>query len=150
MKKIYCLKKFRVAKLICTAFFLICTISNSKAQYAFIPDSSFRNWLNSNGYSGCMNGPLLDTTCSAVITATVVNCNNGTITNLTGIQYFDNLVDLHCSSNPLTFLPNLPSGLLYLEVTNAQLTSLSALPAGLITLNCGNNGITSLPQLPSH
>ena len=57
-----------------------------------------------NGYAGCMSGNMMDTTCSAVVNATSVNCSAQSIADLSGIEYFDNLNILNCSNNPITSL----------------------------------------------
>lgn len=120
----------------------------SKAQFVTIPDANFVTWLNANGYSGCMNGNQLDTSCQTVINATSVVCSASGISNLSGIEYFDNLLTLYCQTNSLTALPTLPFTLLDLSCTNNQLTTLSSLPPSLRNLSCGGNMLTSLPSLP--
>ena len=69
---------------------LLLHIHKSQAQYVTIPDPNFVTWLNANGYSSCMNGNMMDTTCGAMLNATSVYCNNNGISDLSGIQYFDN------------------------------------------------------------
>ena len=70
------------------------------------------------------------------------------ITNIDGIQYFDDLIYLNCSGNQLTNLPELPNGLIYLDCTNNQLTILPELPNELEEIQCYSNQLTSLPELP--
>lgn len=41
----------------------------SKAQFVTIPDTNFVNWLNANGFSSCMSGNDIDTTCSLILAA---------------------------------------------------------------------------------
>jgi uncharacterized repeat protein (TIGR01451 family) len=142
------MKKNYAAQIICALFF-ICATNNLKAQYVNIPDANFRTWLMNNGYSGCMVGNTLDTTCSAVLNATTINCSAQSISDLTGIQYFSNLSDLNCSYNPVPSLPALPSSLLTLDCSTDLLTVLPELPASLIILNCYNNQLANLPVLPS-
>jgi uncharacterized repeat protein (TIGR01451 family) len=150
--------------IIITAF--ACT---TKAQYVTIPDANFVAWLNNNGFSQCMNGNEMDTTCSVIITAADVDCSYQNISSLEGIQYFKNLITLDCSSNSLntipklassvfslacydnyiTMLPNLPTSLQFFDCFNNQLTSLPTLPSSLTYSVCNNNQLTSLPTLPS-
>lgn len=141
------------------------------AQFVNIPDPAFRTWLNNNGYASCMNGTMMDTTCSLIVNATSVNCSLTGIADITGIQYFDNLDTLICSDNDITFLPpihasllmleldgnyylttiaNFPSSLLHIFIdSNISLTSLPPLPPGLLYLQCTNLGLNTLPTLPS-
>ncbi len=118
------------------------------AQYVTIPDTVFASWLNTNGYSSCMNGNKLDTTCSAVLNATVMNCNYVPIRDLGGIQYFKNLTYLDCSGDSLYTLPSLPNSLDTIMCQHNNLSSLPVLPGALQTLWCYNNQLTSLPTLP--
>src|SRR6188472_2469263 len=85
--------------------------NSSRAQFAFIPDTNFRNFLMNNGYSACMNGDYLDTTCSAVVSATLIDCTYKNIYDLTGIEYFDSLQSLICRSNHLVSLTQFPPNL---------------------------------------
>jgi len=121
----------------------------SQAQYVTIPDTNFVAWLNANGYAGCMNGNMMDTTCGAVVNAAYVNCSNSNISDLTGIEYFDSLTYLNCSENQLAVLPTLPSALTKLYCYNHQLSSLISLPNTLAYLYCSDNQLTSLPNLPN-
>ena len=101
------------------------------AQFVIIPDSNFVDWLNANGFSGCMNGNLMDTTCTAIITEETVYVDYEGLNDLTGIEYFDNLELLNCSHNALTFIPPLPPSIRLLECNHNQLTSLPPLPEEL-------------------
>lgn len=145
----------------------------SRAQYVTIPDAHFVTWLNTHGFSNCMNGNQLDTTCNEVVNTTYIECNNADISDLTGINYFDNLTTLECNRNPLILLPafppilqhfgcdqngwtslsslpNFPSTLTYFSyMGNYTLTALPALPPSLSYLKCGASLITSLPPLPA-
>ena len=126
----------------------------SHAQWVSIPDDNFGTWLNSNGYSACMQGNntigwQMDTTCNAVISAGEVNCSFQQIIDLTGIQYFDNLDTLDCEANQLNILPPLPNSLTFLWCGSCQLSALPTLPNYLRQLSCFNNQLTSLPTLPN-
>lgn len=129
------------------SLFLLTQIST--AQYVDIQDQSFRNFLKV-AYPTCFNSQnMLDTTCSAVLNATSLNCNGRGIADLQGILYFKKLTTLDYSNNLLTSLPALPSTLKYLDCSINKLASLAALPNSLTTLKCYNNKLTSLPVLPS-
>lgn len=119
------------------------------AQFVVIPNSNFVDWLNANGYSGCMNGNLMDTTCTDITSEQTVYVDFEGLNDLTGIEYFDNLELLNCANNALTFIPSLPPSIRMLECNNNQLTLLPPLPEELQVLICYYNQITSLqPDLP--
>ena len=130
---------------------LLFTAVQMRAQYVTIPDTAFVNWLQSL-YSGaladCMVGDQLDTTCPALVSENALSVSNFGISDLTGVQYFDNLSGLSCAFNNLTFLPPLPGTLTHLSCEYNQLASLPALPNGLTNLSCYSNNLTALPPLP--
>ena len=132
--------------LISGLIFLSVNVTN--AQWVTIPDPSFINYLQSN-YPGCMNGNQMDTTCSAIVNQTTVTLISANISNLDGIQFFDNLEKLICYDNLLTSLPDLPATLTTLSCFQNQLTSLPVLPPLLDTLYAHYNQITVLPSLPA-
>jgi uncharacterized repeat protein (TIGR01451 family) len=123
---------------------------NSKinAQYVTIPDANFVTYLQSN-FSGCMNGNQLDTTCSNILNYYSAELSNMGISDLTGIEYFDNLRSLYCDNNNLTFLPRLPNLLELLNCDFNNLTSLPNLPNSIVDLFCANNQLIDLPDLPN-
>ncbi len=119
------------------------------AQFVTIPDPNFVTYLQNN-YPNCMVGNQMDTTCTDIVNSTLVICENMSISNLEGIQYFNNLEGLHCGSNNLTTLPSLPSTLTHLDFWNNQIISIPNLPASLTSLYCSNNpNMTSIPALPA-
>jgi uncharacterized repeat protein (TIGR01451 family) len=154
-------------KVLLSFFFLISFAS--QAQFAFIPDSAFRNFLISDGYAPAMVGDSLDTTSVLVTSAYSINCSGWGIQSLEGIQYFDSLTNLDCSVNyldSLNQLPikikfldcsknnlgsfnSLPDSIIYLFCQYNQLTHLPAIPNNLISLKCSRNQLTSIPALPS-
>lgn len=75
--------------------------------------------------------------------------SNFKIKDLTGIEWFTSLQYLDCLNNQLTFLPELPRGLIILNCDNNALTSLPQLPLALNVLRCENNQLEDLPPLPS-
>lgn len=137
-------------------FLLIAMNFASKAQnYVTIPDANFVAWLTAN-IPSAMNGNLMDTSSNAVTMRISINVENNSITDLTGIQYFDSLKTLDCGNgynmptpNTLTTLPSLPSSLDTLICGRNSLTSLPVFPNSLTLLKCYNNLLTSLPVLPS-
>ncbi len=89
---------------IITSLALCFALTNTDAQFVTIPDANFRTWLNTHGFASCMNGNQMDTTCSAVVNATSLNCPGASCANLTGIRYFDNVTYLNCESNQIATL----------------------------------------------
>lgn len=68
----------------------------AKAQLVTIPDANFVAYLQAN-FPSCMHGNKMDTTCIASVQ--FVSCVGRNISNLDGIQYFDNLLELYCFKN---------------------------------------------------
>lgn len=138
---------FRRLAVLCV---LVIGSATIRAQYAVIPDSSFRQALIRTGYGSCFDPTqmMIDTTCSSVLNTDTLNLGVYDILDLTGIRYFKHLRYLDCFHNPFTFLPQLPDSLTFLTCQESLLTSLPALPKTLRYLNCGDNAITSLPALP--
>ncbi|MEO8150738.1 MAG: T9SS type A sorting domain-containing protein [Bacteroidia bacterium] len=134
-------------KILLLAILSVC-IQNAFSQYITIPDPNFRIWLNANGFSSCLSGNQLDTTCSAVVSAKTINCSYASISDLNGLQYFDSVTVLSCSYNLLWNLPPLRSELLQLDCYQNNIANLPALPAGLQVLHCENNNLSGLPALP--
>jgi len=122
----------------------------SRAQYVTIPDNEFRTYLQQNGFASCFSGNLLDTTCSAVLNATILTFSNTDIIDLTGVQYFRNLVFLNVSGNDsLSNIPELPPNLELLYTSGCNLSALPALGDSLTNLSCSYNNLTFLPALPN-
>ncbi len=134
----------RIIALSCLCFFT----AQLKAQWVTLPDTNFVNWLNANGYSSCLNGNQLDTTCPAVVNASIVDCNNYNIQNMEGIQYFDNLDTLKCFENSIVYLPRMSNSVKMLLCYTNLLDSLPTLPDSLSYLDCSGNNLTYLPPLP--
>lgn len=133
------------------AFALLLSTFTVKAQYVTIPDANFVTWLSTHGYSQCLNGNQLDTTCNAVVTATTIDCSGSNISNVDGVQYFDALEIFSCADNSLTSINNLPQSLLYLEAMNNQISSIASLPESMINLGLMANNLSALPEpLPAN
>jgi uncharacterized repeat protein (TIGR01451 family) len=130
-----------------TLLVFLFALTTTRAQYALIPDTNFRNFLINNGFAGCIVGNSLDTTCTAVITATKINCAQSNIHSIEGVEYFDNLDTLICSGNYyLTFINKIPAGVSYFDCSFCQyLTDLPVLPSLLQHLNCLFDSLTTLP-----
>lgn len=128
---------------------LFFVLNNVKAQWVSIPDTAFVSYLQTN-FPSCMNGNLMDTTCGAIVNAKSVDFSvRFHHTDITGIQFFDNLDTLTCTFDYLTSLPDLPSGLTFLDCHGNSLMSMPTLPSNLIYLDCARNQLMSLPALPN-
>jgi hypothetical protein len=89
-------------KIVLYIILLLCTSIVAKSQNTVtIPDPNFANYISSH-FIGSMNGNLLDTTNSSIISALSLDISNLQIQNLQGVQYFTSLVSLNCDNNPLT------------------------------------------------
>ena len=98
----------------------------------YFPDSKFISALLNYFPKGYI-------TASDVNNTTSLNVSGKSITDLTGINYFNKLTSLDCSNNSLTSLPTLPSTLSTLNCSNNQLTALPTLPNSLQSLDCSSN-----------
>lgn len=101
------------------------------------------------GLSTCIVGDSLDSSCPAILGITSLNCSSKYITDISGIDYFTNLIDFNCSNNMIFSMPELPLGLLNLICLNNQLSNLDNLPPFLKSLNCAVNNLQTLDSLPS-
>lgn len=125
--------------------------SGIKAQsYVTIPDPNFVTFLQSN-YPGCMSGNQMDTTCLTIINDLSVTVSGSSISNLNGIQYFDNLQSLTIINSLITILPSLPYSIKNLTLyNNRQLTAITSFPVLLEHLICVRDTLlSSIPPLPS-
>ena len=109
-----------------------------------IEDIGFLNYLLEN-YPDCIVNDSLN--LDAVAGITNINIQGQNISNLDGIQYFNDLISLNCDNNNLTSLPTMPDGLTTLSCSVNQLTEISVLPSGLTSFSCDNNNLTVLPIL---
>lgn len=128
-----------------TFLVLFTFVSSLKAQYVTIPDAGMVNWLTMQ-YPSAMNGNQLDTNNNAIIIEDLLDISFP-ISNLDGIQYFDNLDILMCMNINLYQIPSLPNSLTEINCSGNHLTSLPNLPNSLQHLDCSNNNLSSLPQL---
>ena len=129
-----------------------CTLGNN--PFVNIPDSNFGKYLISKIpsclYKDSSNKYWMDTTCSGVVNTTNISCDRLLIKDLTGIEYFQNLITLSCERDSLTFLPTLPNSLQSLECSDNNLRTLDIKNfQNLITLSCARDSLTFLPTLPN-
>lgn len=132
--------------------FLLLLAYNAKAQYVTIPDTAFVTFLQNN-YPACMSGNMMDTTCLDIVNEGLLDCEAKGISDLEGLQYFDNLFLLKAGNNLITNLPDLSqqSSCVNLSLWNNMLTSLSAnqLPPNLLILDVSSNtSLTTIAPLP--
>ena len=71
-----------------------------------------------------------------------------TFQDIINLENYNDIKEINCNYNQLTFLPVLPKTLTLLSCNGNQLTSLPTLPESLTELWCENNQLTSLPVLP--
>jgi len=79
-----------------------------------------------------------------------INVSKCELTHIPNLSRFTNLIELNCSENHLSSLPELPKSLADLNCRSNQLTSLPTLPESLLFLHCGDNQLTFLPALPKN
>ena len=136
-------------KLLLSFLILFCLhFTPAKAQWVTIPDANFVAKLTQL-YPSCMNGNQMDTTCPLIVNETLLSINASGIYDLTGIEYFVNLLTLGCDSNYLSVLPTLPNSLIDLYCRFNLLTNLPTLPNTISNLRCNNNQLINLPTLPN-
>jgi len=121
--------KSKITKTILLLAFIGLSFTKVNAQFVTIPDANFVTWLTTN-YPNCMTGNQMDTTCAGIVNATLISVtdiNNlfPDITDLTGVQYFDNLQSIDCSYNSLTTIPHLPNTVTALNCSANQITSIA-------------------------
>ena len=111
----------------------------------YVPDDNFENYLEANGMG---DGIALNDSVytSAIDTVTIFWMTASLISDLTGIEDFIALTELHCGLNPLTNLDlSQNTALTYLNCGSNQLTSLDVSGAtNLTTLACHFNQLTNL------
>ena len=88
-------------KKIVTTLLIVFSFTFCNAQWVTIPDANFVSFLQAT-YPTCMNGNQMNTSCSAITTATQIDCSSQNISDLTGLEYFTSLVYLHCDNNQLS------------------------------------------------
>ncbi len=133
--------------------FLLCIlalVSSASAQTVVIPDARFKACLLSKVPS------LMDANQDLIVNeaktfAGTISCMGFNITDVEGIQYFENITELNLSRNQLSYIGALPvnSVLTRMVLDDNQLSALPALSglSGLKTLSARRNRITSLPDL---
>ena len=83
----------------------------------------------------------------------ILSCNRNKLVSLPQLDNLINLMNLQCSHNQLSFLPNFFIGEVDLSTLNCshnRLQGLPILPGNLRELNCYKNSIFGLPDLPAN
>lgn len=97
-----------------------------------------------------MVGNQLDTMCTGIVNEQQLFISSPTISDLSGIKYFDNLNSLTLCIGLLDTLPELPGGLKTLTINGSAITTLSLIHNSIKILNINNNrslsAISSLPD----
>ncbi len=139
-----------------------------QAQFVFVPDSNFRDYIKQYIDSNAIVGNNLDTSNTRIISIKNLNIDNN-IHDLNGIQYFDSLntlflfennIDslvyfplqlksLRTYDNHIQYINNLPNSLEKLDLTQEELSSLNVLPNFLKELYINDCGIVSVPNFPT-
>lgn len=115
--------------------------SDLKAQWVTIPDSTFVEYLQEN-FPDCMNGNQMDTTCNGVLEATDLFFYLIPISNLEGIQYFQNASNLTIAYLNVTTIPRLPESIDILNIYgNESLTNIEEFPSSMSHLGIFMNDI---------
>ena len=111
--------------------------------YTYVPDDNFEKALINLGLDNTLNDTVLT---AAIDTLLLLNINDNSINDLTGIEAFTALTELTCGFNQLTSL-NVSNNLALtdLDCYYNQLTSLDlSNNTALEILNCSFNSLTSL------
>ncbi|WP_396182223.1 T9SS type A sorting domain-containing protein [Flavobacterium sp.] len=147
-------------------FLFLITISNFFAQTINIPDSNFKNVLITADNDGINNiaknleGQYFKIDSNddneiqliEALQVSSLSMNNKNIINLEGLQYFINLSELYCGSNPLTNLPfSTLTQITILFIPNCGLSAIDL--SNLTSLNflyCHENQINTLDLSGNH
>lgn len=140
---------FIMKKIFFTVAFLVSLcLQQAFAQFVEIPDTAFKRVLLKR-YPACFNASKqMDTTCTTITTVKSLFLMRENIADIEGIQYFDALEILTCSTGILTTVRKLPETLKHFDCSVNQLTSLPEMPSQLLSLDCSSNKMTVLPNLP--
>src|SRR5438874_9753615 len=126
------INKYFTKIFIASCIILLSMMQPARSQYVTLPDTIFRNYLQTIVPS-CFNGAgQLDTTCLDLYLIDSISVSNMGITDLTGIQYCWPM-RVNCSHNLLTSLPSMNG--YSLNCSYNYLTQLTA-PGG--DLNCSH------------
>jgi Leucine-rich repeat (LRR) protein len=114
------------------------------SPYTLIPDANFENKLIALGIdTDGKNGKVLTSSIAAI---TSIDVSSSLITDLTGIQDFENLTNLNCQNNQISNL-NISQNIALTDL-NCYHNPLASLDVsnntGLLNLSCGFNQLSNL------
>ena len=124
-------------------YFLLFSVSISNAQLVPIPDSNFEQALINIGVDQILDGFV---GYGGISVIEYLDISNKNISNLSGIEYFDNLKWLYCNNNQLTTLDlSNQTALQLLYCDNNQITSLDITNnSSLLYLDASQNLISEI------
>ncbi len=108
----------------------------------------FASYISTFISAAAISGNQLDTTNSTVTSLQNLTINYNTVTDITGIQYFDSLKNLIVNSS-LINIPALPPALRTFEVADAGSSINTALPTNLQALKIHGGTLSALPAFPT-
>ncbi|MDP2686915.1 MAG: T9SS type A sorting domain-containing protein [Aequorivita sp.] len=125
-------------------FTLLLFSSVCHSQIINFPDSNFKNALLNHDPIIDLNGDGEIQVSEAAAFEEEVNVNEKNITDLTGIGYFTNIIELRCRGNLLTTLDLSQNSLLFLDCGSNLLTSINVTNNPLWHFWCDNNQLEVL------
>lgn len=132
-------------KYLVSSLLLLITLTTSYAQLTSVPDLNFEAYLEANGMgNGIANDHLVLT--AAIENISILDVSSLDISDLTGIEDFINLTNLHCEQNNLATLnvsANTGLTTLYCHTNNLEEIDVSTNTA-LKFFYCNSNNISSL------
>tara|TARA_R110002033_G_scaffold1389_1_gene12260 strand:- start:8784 stop:11156 length:2373 start_codon:yes stop_codon:yes gene_type:complete len=130
-------QNFGIDDIVFTPYVATCTVN--------IPDANFKAYLVGNTAINTNGDTEIQCTEASAFSGTI-NVNNGSISDLTGIEAFTALTELFCANNQLITLdPSANTALITLSCNNNQLTSIDiSNNTSLTALRCDTNQLTSL------
>lgn len=135
-------------KIIFPILFSLITISGYAQKTVPVTDTAFLSYLKTR-IPYCIQGNLLDTTCSGLDSIALININGRKISDIRWIKYFSNLVEFRCKYNDISNIDMLPASLERLYCDYNKLTDINKLPPNLQVFVCDSNQLGSLPPLPN-
>ncbi len=127
-----------------TIIFLFLTLQIFAQNLKFIPDSTLRKELKRQGFT---------TNDSLDIKKTqgrnILELNNLGITNIDGLQYFEQLAELSICDNQISNLTYLPKNINRVNCSRNKIERIDSLPNKITDFFCSNNEISFIGNLPN-
>ena len=130
--------------------FIALCFGTAEAQYITLPDKAFIQFLTDSFPTVLNTQKQLDTTKAKTISGKLF-ARNRSIADVSGIQYFTAISEIHLGKNKLTSFPRIDK-LKSLKVLNLDTNQIKVLPdlrslSSLTMLSVYNNRIDSLPDM---